>query len=427
MNRKIYLGTAMALSLLLTLASRPAVADDYRLGISDRIKIKVQDWPDLAGVYSVAADGNLSLPLIGNIHVVGEDLNGLSQEISKRLQQRADGGKAAPVVALEIAQYRPFSIVGDVQRPGDYPYQPGLTVLQAIAVAGGYYRPEFGLVRLGRDVALARGKMSTLTLKKNRLLARQARLTAALAGQDDFTVPPELAEQKDNPAISAILRDERAALAEQNHAASSEQSGFETVKALYQHEIDSLNGQVQALAQERKTTEQQLNKLRGLSARGLALAPTLFTMERAASRIVNQQLEVETAIVRAHENIALAKQKVDEDSLARKRVDTNDLQKAKDQLAEVRSQIRTEGDLLTEAETTAPAEARARLGESGHRPAVTLIRKDGKTTRKIAADDMTSVMPGDIVKVPTTHPGPYSPGDMAKLSQPETAAEKTDK
>jgi protein involved in polysaccharide export with SLBB domain len=413
----------MALSLVLTLASTPAVAGDYKLGVSDRLKIKVQDWPDLAGVYAVAADGDLSLPLIGNIHVIGEDLNALSEEISKRLQQRAAGGRA-PVVALEIAQYRPFSIVGDVQRPGDYPYQPGLTVLQAIAIAGGYYRPEFGLLRLGRDVALARGKMLTLMLKKNRLLARQARLTAALAGQDNFTVPPELAAQKDNPAISAILRGERAALAEENHTAHSEQSGFETVKALYLHEIDSLKGQVQALAHERKTTEQQLNKLRGLSARGLALAPTLFTMERAVARIVNQQLGIETAIVRAQENIALAKQQVDEHSRTRKQQDTKDLQKTKDQLAEVRSQIGTQGDLLTEAETAAPAEARARLGESGQRPAVTLIRKDGKTIRKVSADDMTSVMPGDIVKVPTTHPGPYSPSDVAKLSQSGTT-EKT--
>jgi protein involved in polysaccharide export with SLBB domain len=51
------------------------------------------------------------------------------------------------LAAVEVAQYRPFAIMGDVQKPGQYPYRPGLTVLEAISLAGGYYRPELGLLR----------------------------------------------------------------------------------------------------------------------------------------------------------------------------------------------------------------------------------------------------------------------------------------
>jgi exopolysaccharide production protein ExoF len=126
------------LSLAIVVAVTPAtvLAGDYRLGISDKLKIKVQEWPDLAGEYTVTPEGAVSLPLIGNINVVGLNLNDLAQEISNRLQQRSAEAERA-WAAVEIVQYRPFAILGDVQKPGQYPYRPGLTVIEAISVAGG--------------------------------------------------------------------------------------------------------------------------------------------------------------------------------------------------------------------------------------------------------------------------------------------------
>src|SRR5262249_8607922 len=151
------------------------------------------------------------LPLVGNIYVVGAGLGDLTREVSDRLQQRSDGAER-PVAAVEIVQYRPFSILGDVQRPGDYPYRPGLTVLGAISIAGGYYRPELGLLRLDRDIALAKGELRSLVAKQNHLLGREARLTAALAGREKIDLPSNFVDQKDDPIISSIMEDERAAL-----------------------------------------------------------------------------------------------------------------------------------------------------------------------------------------------------------------------
>ena len=134
--------------MVVAVAPATVLAGDYKLGISDKVKIKVQEWPDLAGEYTVNPDGVVSLPLIGNINVVGLNLNDLAREISDRLQRRSEGTERA-FAAVEIAQYRPFAILGDVQKPGQYPYRPGLTVLEAISVAGGYYRPELGIRRSG--------------------------------------------------------------------------------------------------------------------------------------------------------------------------------------------------------------------------------------------------------------------------------------
>ncbi|MGY4158548.1 exopolysaccharide production protein ExoF [Bradyrhizobium sp. USDA 4461] len=418
MPRKALL-IAVAINVAVILAIPSAFAQAYKLGASDRVKIKVQEWPDLTGEYTVAADGAIALPLIGDVDAAGRRPNDLAREISDRLQRRSEDSER-PVTAVEIIQYRPFSIVGDVQRPGQYPYRPGLTVLGAISIAGGYYRPEFGLLRLDRDMAMAQGELRTLSMKQYRLLAREARLTAALAGRTDIVVPPQL-DRKDNPEISSILQDERSALELENNAVRSEQAEFEKLKALYESETESLRGQVSALAQERDSTQEQLKQFRALSARGLALAPTVFSMERSLAQIVNEQLTIQTSIVRAQESVALATRQLHERMQERMKADTRDLEQTRDNIAEVRARIKTQGDLLTEAQIGAPAEARERLAQKDRRSGFTLVRRTGDATEEIVADEADPVQPDDIIKIPTIHSAPY---EVSLESSPSEKAQR---
>src|SRR5689334_13815573 len=258
----------LALGIALTFGTGPAAGTDYKLGVSDRVKIKVQEWPDLAGEYTVTADGMVSLPLIGNIKVLGLRLDDLAREISDRLQRRSDRAER-PLAAVEIAQYRPFAITGDVQRPGEFPYRPGLTVLQAVSIAGGYYRPELGLLRLGRDVVTHRGELRAQSAKLNRLLAREARLSATLDGRQDISFPPELMKMKDDLTISTIMKNEQTALTLANEVKRSEQASYENIKTLYNNEIETLHGQIKALTQETDSIETQLKEMRSMAARGL--------------------------------------------------------------------------------------------------------------------------------------------------------------
>jgi exopolysaccharide production protein ExoF len=409
---------AAVLSLAIVVAVVPAtvLAGDYRLGTSDRVKIKVQEWPDLAGEYTVTPGGVVSFPLIGNINVVGLSLNDLAREISDRLQRRSEGAERA-FAAVEIVQYRPFAILGDVQKPGQYAYRPGLTVLDAISVAGGYYRPEFGLLRLGRDVVAASGEINTQSVKLNRLIAREARLTAALDGREDVPLPPELAKLKDDPTIAAIMKNEQAALALENEMKRTERATFERIKSLYQDEIGSLRGQVEALSQEKESIGTQLNQLRAMAAKGLALSPTMFALERSFAQVSNEQMSAETAIVRANENIASAEQQMKQLQQERDRLNSKDLQLTREAIAEARARIEAETQLLHEAQISAPAEARERLSQEGERPNFTILRRDGDTIKQIAADEMTFVAPDDIIKVPTVRPPPVVPGSSINLSR----------
>ncbi|AEV37445.1 polysaccharide biosynthesis/export protein [Pseudovibrio sp. FO-BEG1] len=107
----------------------------YRLGPSDKLRVMVFGEPDLSGEFVVDDQGKLDLPLIGDISANNSSVKELESRIVSALK---DGYLKEPRVSLEVLSSRPFFIQGEVARPGEYSYKNGLTLQDAIAVAGGY-------------------------------------------------------------------------------------------------------------------------------------------------------------------------------------------------------------------------------------------------------------------------------------------------
>ena len=131
---------------------------DYRMGSGDKLKVTVFGQPNMSGEFSVAGDGNVSLPFIGSIKAGGRTVRDLERAIVSRL--KPDYLKN-PRVSVEVLNFRPFDIIGEVQKPGSYPYRDGMTIINAIAMAGGFtYRAkenEFRIKRAGgRTIKAAR-------------------------------------------------------------------------------------------------------------------------------------------------------------------------------------------------------------------------------------------------------------------------------
>jgi protein involved in polysaccharide export with SLBB domain len=116
----------------------PGPPDSYRsnylLGIGDRLRVIVYGEADLSGEFEIDANGAISLPLVGSMQASGQTIDGLEQYITKRYNEYLRN----PRVNLQVIQYRPFFIFGEVRQPGSYPFIPGMTVKNAIALAGGY-------------------------------------------------------------------------------------------------------------------------------------------------------------------------------------------------------------------------------------------------------------------------------------------------
>jgi polysaccharide export outer membrane protein len=121
---------------------------DYRLGSGDKLRVIVYGEQDLSGEFDVTGAGKVSLPLIGQVQAAGLTLEQFEKEVADNLSK---GYLTNPKVSAEVLNYRPFYIIGEVDKPGQYPYTSGMTVLNAVAVGGGYtYRANTDTVYIAR-------------------------------------------------------------------------------------------------------------------------------------------------------------------------------------------------------------------------------------------------------------------------------------
>ncbi|MGD9511485.1 MAG: polysaccharide biosynthesis/export family protein [Geminicoccaceae bacterium] len=135
-------------------ANTEELVSSYRLGSGDRVKITVFRHEDLSGEFALDGAGNFAMPLIGEVQAYGLTTRELEARLQDKLQ---DGYLVDPQVSVEVLNYRPFYILGEVKTPGAYPYVNGMTVLNAVALAGGFsYRAkqsDFQLQRGGSNSA----------------------------------------------------------------------------------------------------------------------------------------------------------------------------------------------------------------------------------------------------------------------------------
>ena len=113
----------------------PELVSAYHLDAGDRVRVIVFGQTDLSNTYVVDQAGNLSMPLIGTVPARGRSTAEIETEIARRLRK---GYVRNPDVSVEIDRYRPFFVMGEVTAAGQYPYVPGMTVQQAVAIAGGF-------------------------------------------------------------------------------------------------------------------------------------------------------------------------------------------------------------------------------------------------------------------------------------------------
>jgi protein involved in polysaccharide export with SLBB domain len=115
----------------------PAVIQDagYLLGAGDKIRVITFGEESLTGDFFVGSQGQVSLPLLGDIKAGGLTIGQFTAKVTQAL---ANGFLKEPRVSVEVLDYRPFYILGEVNKPGTYPYTNGLTVMNAVATAGGY-------------------------------------------------------------------------------------------------------------------------------------------------------------------------------------------------------------------------------------------------------------------------------------------------
>jgi polysaccharide export outer membrane protein len=151
LKRRTVIGLAIAL-LAMASIERPALGQAenavYRLGSGDRLRVTVFGESELSGEFQVDGAGTVAMPLIGEVRARGLTVREFEKAVTSALQ---DGYLRRPQVSVEVLNFRPFYILGEVQRPGSYPYVDGMTVLNAVVLAGGYtYRARTNRLTIRR-------------------------------------------------------------------------------------------------------------------------------------------------------------------------------------------------------------------------------------------------------------------------------------
>jgi polysaccharide export outer membrane protein len=121
-------------------SSASTTSADYVLGTGDKLKVIVFGEESLSGDFEVSSTGIVSMPLVGEIAASGKTIAQFQSALASTL---ASGYLRDPRVSVQVQNYRPFFILGEVMKPGSYTYVNGMTVITAVAMAGGYsYRAD---------------------------------------------------------------------------------------------------------------------------------------------------------------------------------------------------------------------------------------------------------------------------------------------
>jgi polysaccharide export outer membrane protein len=150
-----------------TPALPPYTSNGYLLGSGDQLRIITFGEEQLTGEFSVDDQGKIDLPLLGNVQAAGLTPQALGKQIAQGLNHTGVTRDAS--VAVQVLAYRPIFVLGEVAKPGQYAYQPGMTMLTAVAVAGGFtYR---GVQDYADDVRSQDGQASEGNVTPDSFLA----------------------------------------------------------------------------------------------------------------------------------------------------------------------------------------------------------------------------------------------------------------
>lgn len=411
-----------------------ARADDYRFGPQDRLRIKIvewrageanyHEWEAMTGEYAVSADGSVSLPLIGSIKAEGRTGDDLAQTIADRLRTRATLA-ALPDVSVEVAQFRPIFVVGDVEKPGAYDFRPGLTVLQAMSLAGGLYRPrEAGLIRLERDAITARGQLEGKRQELLRALAKRARVQAETEGA--ATIEP-IEELVNDPDAARLIADEAKILQVRSSGLASQLQALDELQALLRKEIVSLQTKVTTQDAQIATGRRELDNVMGLMAKGLTTNQKQYTLEWQIADLQGRKIDLETQILRAQQDISKAQR----DAINFKNEYAGQLtaqgQEADADIDQLRTAVATQRQLIAEASVSTPQAVASMADQAIAAPDFFLVRRVDGAPVETPARELDDLRAGDVLRVRQRQPGggPGDPGSGASLRVTQDGARRS--
>jgi len=400
MGLRFQFSRAVGLMVLVLAGALSAGAFDDLLQPQTKLRVTVvqwnpakgdyQAWQAIGGEFAVSQTGTLSLPVIGQVEAAGRDATSVANEISTRLQKRM-GLLEKPDTTVEILEYPPIYVVGDVTTPGEYRYRTGLTVLQALALSGGPFRQEN--TRSADEIRLV-GELQGVRDSILRTKARIARLNAEMAGASEVVFPDLGAGDGDTELATTVQAQERIIFQTRVQERERQVKSLEELRELLEAEIKVLEQKVKAADIGIENARKELNNVSVLVEKGIAIASRRSELEQRLASYQADRLDQVTAIMRARQSITEATRNLAGVEDRHKTEVAGALQQEQAQLQRLLLNQEVSQKLLLEALASAtPSTKDAEAIE------FFLTRNEGGESKEIPATRSTLLMPGDVVTV----------------------------
>ncbi|KQT51001.1 hypothetical protein ASG43_07090 [Aureimonas sp. Leaf454] len=393
--------------LCIAALSTSANAQEARnqIGPQDRLSIKVlewlpakgeyKEWTAVGGEYAVEPGATINMPFAGEISVAGQSTADLSRVIAESLRKNLSL-PLRPDVGVEIVGRSPIYIIGGVEQPGKVDFTPGLTAIEAVALAGGFYRGGNGTLRLEREIITAEADLDVARDSAARLVARIDRLETELA---DGTVIELDAKQPLADRAKAFLPEEQRLLEIRKQARESQLESLRSRRSLSLEQLKSLDEKSINLDRQVKLAREQLDGVESLVGRGLTVASRRFELERTLSDLEGRVLDLQNARLAAQLEANEAERLGADVVTQFKTQAANELQSARAELSKAEIGIAQGEQLIRESSVIAPEKLIDRAGNFrvGIRFFRTTTIAGAPTTTEIDKD--TVLQGGDTLQV----------------------------
>jgi polysaccharide export outer membrane protein len=364
----------------------------YRLDSGDVIEVSVFGRDDLNRRMAVDADGNIWVPLIGEVHVTGMAMKDLRTKV-RDLLATSDAVRWVDVF-VDLVERRPFYIHGSVAKAGAYPYQSKMTVRHAVALAGGLGAGATAAI-LPTTVVETRGRYEELKGELVRQQIRIAGLQAETGEKTDFEVTGLAPGVASRPDVARLIALEKARLRARIVEREKERQYLSAAIKLTDTRVAALEQGQKVDEEATKLANQEYERVAELSRKGLA--PTSRVTDEQQAAVLFKIREQDTA-----GRLALARQSREELQWR--------LEKADDRQAAIPQELHDATAALIEAQTKLNAVSEqmaltgaigAQLGEmQDNAPEIEIFRRDSTGAQvRIVANEDTEIEAGDVIEV----------------------------
>jgi polysaccharide export outer membrane protein len=374
---------------------------DYRLAAGDVVELSVAGFPDLRQKAVIGVDGEIVLPLVGSIKATNLTLSELSLAVrqaysSAVLQQRTPGGQSEPIVitsneiTLQVAEYRPVYLGGDVANPGQQAYRPGMTLRQAVMVAGGYGAGRAGISNPRLEAIQIRGEIEALWVQQVKDQASAWRLNNELTERDapfpDFSKAP-----LDRRIVDQIKATEENQLRVRREDLTKRKASIEKTIEQADRRLDLLANQMKNEEAGSQADADDFARVSALFERGNVAVSRLSDARRTMLFSGTRVLQTTSAMTQLERERETLRRSLEE-LAAKTQIELND------NLQQVNARIAQSDVKLAALEERYRYMGGSRL-QMQERISLSIIRKSAAGVERITAQEDDELRPGDVIEV----------------------------